>query len=226
MALVASALGLFVANTGRASDTYTYQPEKSAYTVVLNGSVTVNLYLEEAGTPSLITSDGGLYSAGVSVENVSGSAVTLTGAPPNATDFNGGSDYDQPLSQTGVTIYEFANSSVSLGNTGGGASTSYSNEIFLGSVMVTGGASLGATTFTVERDTFAAYDTLTKDSQYDLDSTNNADSGGGATYTGTQAETSPTGNFTVTVVVPEPGTLGLVAAAGASLLLRRCRKAN
>jgi hypothetical protein len=93
-------------------------------------------------------------------------------------------------------------------------------------VTVTGGASLGATTFTVGQDTFSAGDTLTNDSGYDLDTTNNADYGGPPpTYTGTEAETSPTGNFTVTVV-PEPGTLGLFAAAGASLLLGRRRKAN
>jgi hypothetical protein len=55
---------------------------------------------------------------------------------------------------------------------------------------------------------------------YDLDSTNNAYFGGGATYTGADAITN---TFTVTVT-PEPGSLALGAVAASALAVGAWRR--
>src|ERR1700733_3106783 len=61
--------------------------------VVANGSVTVNLYLQETAannSPSLIASESGLYGAGVNVYLASGTGSTITAINANgATEPNG-----------------------------------------------------------------------------------------------------------------------------------------
>jgi len=231
---------VMAAGTSRAAVVYEYVTDQPSYQInSAGGFVTVLLYLKETltgGSTSLITGDGGLLGGGVSVSRLAtglpaSPSVLVTdasGVMRNTVDFSGpgavnGANGDGNPTATDVSFNEAIGTPpaqpAQLGNTGGGAAPSVSNEIYLGSVKIQGGNANGTTTFAVRvHDNQFFGNTLTRNNFYDLDVDNN----GGTTpaYAGAADKSNP---FTVVVNVPEPTSFGLLLGVGALGLIRRRR---
>ncbi|HWE94195.1 MAG TPA: PEP-CTERM sorting domain-containing protein [Tepidisphaeraceae bacterium] len=225
-----AAIGVVGSYQANAAVVYSYTTDQPDYSVAPGGTAVVKLYLQESGSPSFITSDGGLFAAGNEVDFVSSSAstpATITGQAPNTTDFGGPTSNTVSKTQS-VLIMAIASPpapDVQLQNTGGGASpNTLSNEVYIGSITITAGSS-GVTHYTVGAVNDPQFGigevTLTK-SQADLDLGTDSLGNPLPNVTGVNSTLTP---FTVTVgAAPEPASLGLLACGGL-LALRRRRRA-
>ena len=234
----------YVTDIGASGSTYN--------TTAANTSVTINVFLQETltgGSQSLINGDGGLYGGGFYVVRSSstGSAndavMKVSSLTFNQTDPTSGTP---PGFKGGNTSYTPNNTTqqggiVNIGNGTIAPNTSnisningtqllntVTNSIWLGSFTILSGQLGSDTKFTLESynnfsGIFAGY-TITNNTLFDLDSTNNASGGGGATYTG--ASQNP---FTFFVAsTPEPSSILLcsVAVCGGAFAAYRRRKAK
>jgi hypothetical protein len=229
-----------VAAPALAAPIYSYQLGNTTATVNAGQTASFSLFLVESGAPSLITSDGGLNSAGALVQRTTTGAssalstitgfqlasayVPTTGLATGQTQGTGGFGFaaSGSINNAGngnvFTFSEVATTSVPLANTGNSI-TAPSNEIYLGSITITGAAMPGSTNFTLGERGAPNNWTTTASHLDDLDVTNNTANGGGATYTGVGSSTSP---LSVTVV-PEPVGSFLCCIAGTWFLMRRRR---
>jgi hypothetical protein len=226
---------------GRAAPIYSYQVSSTSVMVSPAQTATFNLFLFENGAPSLIAGESGMNSAGALAQRTT---TGLTANLSTITGFQLASPYvpggglatgqaqgsggfslvaSGSISNAGgsnaFTFSEVASTNVALGNTGNGV-TAASNEVYLGSITITGAVNPGTTTFTLGERGSPNNWTTTATHFYDLDVTNNASNGGGATYTGVGSSVS---TFSVTVV-PEPGADILCGALGIGLLMQRRRR--
>jgi hypothetical protein len=184
-----------------------------------SNSVVLPVYLLADSTGvTLLTSEGGLGTAGFNINRTSGNG-TITGFTPaeTGTDFSG---LSTPWVMTTTSITQgdegAANgqaNGVKLGNDG-----SPSNTILLGTVTFTPGTT--TTVFTLSaQDPVNGGSTFTNKNVYDLDLTDN----GGSpppTYVGVGSNVA---TFTLVTPSPEPGSLGLLAVGGLMALKRRRR---
>lgn len=159
---------------------YAYVTDQTSYSGAAGSDVTVYLYLREylsGGSTSVIVSDGGLSSFGVSIDRSSASLPadpsTITALAANAADFPAfsGSPFTQFTASSGTAFGAISigsGSGIQPGNTGG-AAPSVADEIYLGRLHVTIGTS-GTTTFSVGAiDPINGGSTTTKSDIYDLD---------------------------------------------------------
>jgi hypothetical protein len=222
-----------------ASTTYSYFyiAGQTDYTgITPGGTVNVPVYLQEVNSDesgnSLIGADDGLFSAGINASFFSssgGNAAIFTGVTPNSGSPTTGFDdiEDQSYTDTSANILE----QLSFSDNDGVTATSLGSGVFtvyLGNLAVQGSSDPGQkTTFTVgaydpnngNTVTFNDNDTYTG---YDLD--NNMDPLNPGDGTSLYSDAAPT-NFSITTIVPEPGTLSLLAIGGL-LVLRRRRGAD
>jgi hypothetical protein len=208
--LLPAALALAAGSAAHGAVTFKYVTDSVWYGVTPNGTVGVNVYLQEtvtAPSTSKLVAENGIYGFDVRMQRVSGNAL-ITGASANTAIFS------QPLSPTyspslaqmasGVTQADMIMSALDMvGPTG--ASTG--GKILLGTFFIKGDAS-GSSTFSVMDDPdFTS--TVTNASEVSaLD---------GAIAAQPRISTL---SFTI-VAVPEPATVGLLAAGGLLLLRRR-----
>jgi hypothetical protein len=199
-------------------------------TAAAGASVTLNLYLQETVTgtdTSIIARDGGLFGDGVFVtkSGAAGDTTVASVALNNQTEPNGfqGPNSFGNTSTTGRILESLSTSATSgpTGSTTGGHISTVNGvtttDVFLGTITLTAGSAGSTTTYTVESyKNFSGSDgnTITFNTGFDLDVTNNG-TAGGATYTGAD---NATFTFTVTAT-PEPGglLLGGLAASGIGL---------
>jgi hypothetical protein len=218
-------------NAARASTTYSYFyiSGQTSYTGINPGSpINVPLYLQEvnsdASANSLLTSEDGLFAAGVGVafsSSSGGTATTITGVSPNSGSPTTGFDdiLDESSTGSSAAVLEQLNFSDSDG-VAAGPQTNGVSDVFLGTLTLQASSTPGqTTTFTI-----GAYDpsngnTVTFDSGYDLD--NNADplnpSGAADLY----SSAAPTDFSVTTSSVPEPASLSMLMASGLMLLRGR-----
>jgi fibronectin type 3 domain-containing protein len=165
---------------------YEYVTEQSSYSGTVGTPITVRVYLEEiliAGDTSIIASDGGLASFSATISELAADTptapATITGASGNVADFPtfSGSPFTHFAAGNGVISGAMGISSPTgamPGNTGGGASPSIANEVYLGSFVITPGAS-GSTTFVVGAlNAPNGGNTNTRQNVYDMDVTQSA----------------------------------------------------
>jgi hypothetical protein len=223
-----------LAGPARASISYEYVTDQSTYTGNVGDTVTVSVLLQESvsGSSSLLKSESGLFSGGFYAfqSNSPSSPSTITGVSQNKL-FDG---FNRPNFNGQQASMQQAES---FSDTGGVAGTQNGNTttVLLGTISIKVGSS--STTYTVESFRFAPKtfggsgvdgNTLSFNSNFDLDVTNNG-TAGGATYTGADAF-NDTGNpfgaftFTVTTATPEPGSLVLGAVAASGLALGAWRR--
>jgi hypothetical protein len=234
---VAIVCGMAMTPALHAAVVYEYVSDQPSYTVSPGTFVNVLVYLREtltAGSQSLITTDGGVFGAGMTLlrsaaglpASPSSFVTDATGFTPNLTDFGGpvaftGADGQGAASPSGiafsVAVAPTKPTGTPLGNTGGGVSPSIANQVYLGTVKIMAG-NTGPTTFSMRFHDASNGNTLTNNNFYDLDVNNN----GGATpvYTGANQKTN---SFTINV--PEPGSFSLLLGAGVVMLARRRRGA-
>ncbi len=217
-----------MAHRANATVMYSYVSDQANYSVLYGQTVTVNVYLKETltqGSTSLLNSahENGLYSASFAVtaaSNVLPSPSVVTGAAADSAEFDGGSSFTV-ASHTSTTAH--VNNSqglspdaagVQLGNqpTLAGAVTTPANEVFLGTITITAGYSIAATTFNLGELNLSHGNTITYADDYDLDknSANPAYSGVGTAIT----------SFTVTAT-PEPCAVVVFLLGGVGCLIRR-----
>ena len=234
----------------RAADVFTYATDSTSYTAAAAGQpVTVDVYLEETLTgssQSLLTDTSaggpvGLSGAGFYVARTGGNAgstislisdngnssaaainpgfnVASSGVAVSSTVAADGSAarllesdnaYPGPTGTATATGRQVLLGSLVISSPAVGTSATYSLEPYVNAPLTLGGSGQDSNTTTYEF--------------FDLDSTNNADNGGGATYTG--ADSEPFESFTVaTAAVPEPTSMALLAAASTAFLGRRRRR--
>jgi hypothetical protein len=248
VAVIVCGMAMTPASHGGIVYQYVTDSPNGSYTTATPGStIDVKVYLKETVTgsdTSLITADGGLFGAGMTLvrsatglpSNPSSFITDATGFTFNLTDFGGptkftGADGQGNPAATGVAFLTAVSPSnpngVALGNTGGGASSSIPNEVYLGTVHLLAGTANGTTTFTMRVHDNGFGNTITNGSNpdftpYDLDVTNNGGSTPPAAKVYTGASQVPS-SFTVTVGVPEPTSMGLLLGVGAFGLIRRRR---
>jgi hypothetical protein len=194
--------------------------------------IAVNIFLRETLTgtsTSLIAGDKGLFGFGVSLNTISGQGTTINAgaATINTTAFGGPTATNPTTGNVASQGYLAAVSTTATS----GPNPDANGQILLATAHLTAGAAGSTTTFQLNTGNafFGPGNTFTFTHNFDLDSTNNASSGGGATYTG--AATPQGGLFTFTVqvaAVPEPSSMllcGLIACGGAYGAYRR-RKAQ
>lgn len=221
-----------------AAPSYLYVLGSGSATLSPGQTSRFDVFLQESGSPSLLTSEGGLNSAGALASR---SAAGLPANPSAITGFQlasafvptgglasgqtqgtGGFDFaaSGSINNSGgnnsFSFSEASSGSVGAGNTGNSV-TAPANEVYLGSVTVTAGTSLGTTTFLLGSRGNPNNWTTTGTNLYDLDVSNNAGNGGGATYTGVGANTA---TFSVDVV-PETTGLALLGLIAVPLIRRR-----
>jgi hypothetical protein len=245
----ATAVLLLAAAAGRASVEFQYVTDATSYSASGAGaSVTATLYLRETdknSSASLIAAESGLGGAGVVVAQASGSpsGATLTTISAVADNkqthpdgFDGGNNIVLVYnSNKNARILEnialSANSGPSGTTNGGSVTTSGTTRVtlvLLGTVTLKAGDVGSTTTFSMlPYKSFSQADgnTVSALSNFDLDVTNNANQGGGATYTGADNFITNPYQFTVTVAaVPEPGSMALGAVAASALALGAWRR--
>ena len=170
------AVGLCVSANGAPS--YMYDgPAQATYLLFPGDRVDVPVYLVEIAPPpasSLLVSEGGLFSAGVLIQQTSsssGAPATLTGLTANPTDFN------DPLGSP-LTIMDNVVNSASISETcdlfGTGGVLPSENpagsgirRVYLGTVTVSASSKLDVSTFQVTRN--GSDDTTTWASSMSLD---------------------------------------------------------
>lgn len=221
--LAALALVGCLGTRAQAAPTYSYfyVAGQASYSVPVDTDVEVRLYLQEvsADSTSMLAAEGGVWGAGfrVALNNLPSDPATITsisgnaGTPPGG--FDGGSIGPAPTS-TAAAIVEYTSSvaGVMAGSQENGVS-----ELYLGTVTIHTGSSVGQTTeFTVNPYALDSGNTYTNASNYDLD--NNLD---GGDYSNLYASAAAT-MFAVTTT-PEPATVALLTL-GALRLLRRRRR--
>jgi hypothetical protein len=243
-----------LAASARANVIYSYTTDSSKLTVAAPGTlVTVPIYLTEtltAGSTSIINNDGGLFGAGVGVNNTAGSTkpgqsfivpggVALNTAPITSGGFgtggNGFSNATNRLSDgSDAALVESIGPGVGPGpmaslfsNSGG----TVVNRVLLGSVTIQAGKLGSTTTFAVTSlfnspDPFLGQgnegNTITLLSGWDLDLDNN---GGNSSLLngGPPPHFLGANDITNTFVltnIPEPSSLALFAVVGSGLMLR------
>ncbi len=239
LTLMGLAAWLGLSGVANAAISYTYTTDQTSYSAAQAGqTITVSLYLNEnltSGSQSLLVPDNGLVGFGeytTQSGSVPTGATTITAEAGNTNPSAPGSASDGFTSNSiygNRTIAANGSAAAMLfatNNTTGpiGASTANGRQILLGTLTLTAGAAGTTTQFTLETYVNAptslggsGSNNNTVDYGFnDLDVTNNADNGGGATYTG--ANDLPFETFTVTVAaVPEPNGLvlsGLVVSCG------------
>ena len=207
----------------RGAVTYQYVTDFTSYTVAANGTLTIDLYLQEtvnAGSVSLLTSEGGLEGAGILVSRTTGSLsfAALSEATPNTQSFSGPS-YVNPVLSSAASFTEGAPFTSGVTATAVPGDTGVS-RILLGSVTVTTMSGGLNTTFTlspyVNSNSTIGGNTLTNTNFYDLDTGATA---GSVAYSNT--EDNPY-SFTVDAL-PEPAVGGPVFMLAMLLSGRRAR---
>lgn len=201
----------------RADVSYSYVTDQPFYIIVPGASQTVKFYLLEtltAGSTPLIDADGGMFSVGLKVTRTSGTALfgplTL-----DTSDFGG-----SPTQSGGPTGFQFVESigagqpGVKTVNTGGDPANARTNAVYLGSVQLFGGPTIGDT-FTLRPFDADGGSTLTNTGRYDLDFSNVSPSYSGASL-------HPTA-FTLTDS-PEPATPAAYTVLALAVALHRRRR--
>lgn len=224
--VLAGLLGL-AASAAPAATSYSYfytTGDQTSFSVAPGGTVTVPLFLQEVNsdqsTNSLLASEQGLYSAGISIQYIGGSpANTITGATANS---NVGG-FDDPTSVGVVSspvsayIMEFSGSAQGALP---GPQVDGVSSIYLGSVTFQASSIFGdTTTFELSgTDPIQIGSSVTNSNFYNMDDPTNFQNPPDAASLYTGAATS-----TLTVsAVPEPAVIGFLAAA-TPVLLRRTR---
>ena len=166
-----------------ATVTYQYVTDQTAYAVAPNATLTINLYLQEtvnAGSVSLLASDGGLEGAGILVTRTSGvsSFARLSAETANTGSFSGGNHLNTVVDGSG-SFYEGAPVSGGVTATAVPGETGVS-RIFLGTVTAATSSGGLNTTFSlspyVNPNNSVGGNTLTNTSFYDLDTDSTAGS--------------------------------------------------
>jgi hypothetical protein len=260
--LLTVALWLSSAGFARAAVTYTYATDQTSYSIsAVNGTVTVSIFLNEnltSGSTSIEIPNQGLSGAGFYVNTIGGTGANISAITANTAANNtvaGGSSFGNAgdgfnTGGQGVTVNsqiatdgskarlgEVANSTAGTGPIG--ASTSFGDQLLLGTVTIKGLTLNTTTTFklltyknapssiggsgvdgnTVDNGLFVTG--ISND--YDVSGTDAASS---QSYTGANDLAFQT--FTVTVgAVPEPSSMALcgLAACGGLYGAYRRRKA-
>lgn len=238
LAFAAAAL-LTTVRAGADSPDFLYVPQTPSITLPSSqagASERVNLFLQaqDANAEDIIAGENGLAYAGVGVTYSSnsgpGAASIITALNLDTTDFNAGF---QPAT---ISAYSANNDDedapaggISFGNNAGGKTnanciypinTSSSNQIFLGTLVLTAGGAGSSTAFNIGEASDSVYGpgmyTQTATNYYDIDEPEiNV---GGPSYVGVGSNVS---TFTLTVEsAPEPASLVLMGVGGIFLLCR------
>jgi len=233
--LVAAAVGvLAVAGQANAAVSYTYTTDVGPNGVVNlnpNESKTLKLYIREtltAGSTSLIgstsaASPDGLFSGSVRITRSAGTSASLGPIVGNTVDFTGPANATTNATEAKVSVAIGTNDQhgVLLNNSGGVPANALPNSVYLGTVVVTAGATAGSSTFTTLRyDPTRLGNSVTWPDFRDLDVDTNAT----PAYTGTANATNVTAEAFTVNVVPEPTSAGLGLVLGAAALIRRRRQ--
>jgi hypothetical protein len=213
--LAAAGAMAIVTRTAPATVSYRYMTDTPAVTLAPLQTAGVNVFLEETvsgGSTSLLAAEHGIVGAGFQTTGFSNLAhpSSVQSITSNAAAFSG------PAS-TGTTgannlfLMEAVNFPDAIGALG--SATGGITRVLLGTIHIQAGADAGRTMFSL-----AGYqdNTLTFTSGYDLD----VSQGTAPAYTGTSFNVPPTPDFSVTVILPEPGSLALLGT-GAIVLMRR-----
>ena len=248
LGLIGVCMACGLAAKARASVVYTYVTDQSTYSGSAGSIVPVSIYLQETltgGSTSLITGNGGLFSAGAAFDATnpgSGEALVQSGTFVANSGFNGivSPAYNQGTGNAANNLEINENIAVTSPPTAGVALTSSStvgstttDKVLLGTINVKVGSASTSFNLTSLADESWGNggggfngNTLTAVNNIDLDSTNNVPNGGGFTYTGSDANTAGT-NFTVTPsAVPEPVSFAVFGVGALGLLIRRQRRCD
>jgi len=235
--LVAAAVGvLAVAGQANAAISYTYTTDLGPNgTVNLNAgeSRTLKLYLREtltAGSASLLGTtaapgvENGLFSGSVRISRTTGTSASLGAITVNAVDWAGPTSSTTTATEAKLSeaIGNSDTHGVYLGNTGGVPANGVANSVYLGTVVVTAGATPGASVFTTLRyDPVRLGNTVTYTNFLDLDVDTNAN----PAYTGSSNAVNITSEAFTVNVVPEPTSAAVAVVLGmAGTLIRRRRQ--
>jgi hypothetical protein len=245
----------YLASPARASISYNYVTDSTSNTAAANGTVTVNLYLQETltgGSTSLInsppSSNVGLFGGAVAVNVVSGpgtiSSVTLNTAPIASGGFGTGYPGNQTfIASNGSTAAILV--AIALGTAQGPTVTQTTNGSTVIGTILLGTATISNVTASTQLSLTSLNNAPSNNSLanaqgegntvtngnngYDLDSTNNGFNGGPPPYY-TGANDNSYG-FTVTPQsssTPEPSSMALcgLALSGMGFGAWRRRKAK
>jgi hypothetical protein len=201
---------------------YFYVAGQASYTAATDSDVQVPLYLQEVSSDSssLLSDESGLFGVGVNVSTTvtpsSPASITalLTNlnTPPNGFDGVGCGNVLPDSASVLESIYIFDTQGVLPGPQQNGVS-----EVFLGTLTVHTGSIAGqTTTFTIGPYDLNSGNTYTNNNLYNLD--NNLDRGNPTGSDNLYASAAATTFSISTAPVPEPSTIGLLAAGAATLV--------
>ena len=212
-----------IAGSAQGQVSYEYVTDLTTNGGIINATagqvINVNLYLQETlanGATSLITADGGLY----------GATVKLTQSGGTGTINAGAASFTNSAFSAGNTSFYPGSGLVTAEGLQGNVNTARTGVLPTGGLVLIGTeqiiAAAGSTTYTIGPATsiYGPGATITFNNGYDLDSTNNANQGGGATYTGASTPAGGLYAFTVDVAaVPEPSSVILTGVVFAGLAI-------
>jgi hypothetical protein len=234
--LVAAAVGVMaVAGQAHAAISYTYTTDLGPNGVVNlqpGASQTLKLYLREtltAGSTSLLGTAAapgagdGLFSGSVRITRSTGTSASL-GAITISPDFTGPNNTATTAIEAKLTEAIGTNDAhgIYLGNSGGVPANARTDSIYLGTVVVTAGATPGSSVFTTLRydPTRLGNTASNAPNFYDFD----VDTSASPAYTGTSNAANVTAESFTVNVVPEPSLAGVGLVMGAAAMIRRRRQ--
>lgn len=215
------AAGSAVHATGVPTVSFSYVAGAASYTVAPDSSVDIPLFLEETftGGDDLLSSEGGLFNAGVSISTSDTTEDSITGSQSDP-------GFAGPSSSTGTGTDNMLMEGAAIDGPypdGTLNSATSTRLIPLGTVTIDTGSDVGTTTYDVDRYNSLGGNTLTARNLYDLDATNNNGLPGVTDTTTVPTYPAATASTFELITVPEPASLALALLAVPGLVGRRRR---